>query len=150
MTHNQLDYPEILRSHGYRVTPQRVAILDAICAGEGHSTLGEIYARAHKQDPQIDKSTVYRALELFETVGLVLSADLDRHERGYEIVKPEPHHHLICEKCGTEIDIDSRVIDEFYVELENVYDFRVTKDHLVISGLCPNCQKNQDGNRSPQ
>jgi Fur family ferric uptake transcriptional regulator len=141
MSHNQLDYPKILRDHGYRVTPQRVAILDAICEGEGHSTLGEIYVRAHKQNPQIDKSTVYRSLELFEKVGLVVSADLDRHERGYEIIKPKPHHHLICERCGTEIDIDGLVIDEFFATLENEYGFHITKDHLVVSGLCPDCQR---------
>jgi Fur family ferric uptake transcriptional regulator len=141
MTHNQIDYPQILRSRGYRVTPQRVTILDAICEGEGHSTLGEIYARAHKQDPAIDKSTVYRALELFEKVGLVLSAEFDRHERGYEIIKPERHHHLICEKCWTEFDIEHRAVEDFYATLENEYGFHVTKDHLVVSGICPDCQK---------
>ncbi len=143
MTHNRLDYPQIIRSHGYRLTSQRVTILDAICAGEGHSTLGEIYIRAHKQDPQIDKSTIYRALELFEKVGLVVSADLDRHERGYEIVKPAPHHHLFCMNCGIEFDIDNGLVDEFYVALEGEYGFRITKDHLVISGLCPDCQRHQ-------
>lgn len=141
MTHNQIDYSQILHRSGYRVTPQRVTILDAICESYGHSTLGEIYIRAHKQDPQIDKSTVYRALELFEKVGLVVSADLDRHERGYEIAKPDPHHHLICEKCGAEFDIDSHVVNEFFSGLENEYGFHITKDHLVISGLCPDCQQ---------
>jgi len=143
MTHNQTDYASILHSYGYRVTPQRVTILDAICEGEGHSTLGEIYQRAHKQDPQIDKSTVYRSLEMFERVGLVLSADLDRHERGYEIVKPEPHHHLICEKCGNEFAVDNHLVDQFYLSLESEYSFHITKDHLVVSGICLACQQSQ-------
>src|SRR3989304_6343052 len=63
MSHQNLDYVRILHNRGYRVTPQRVTILDAVCEGEGHSTLGAIYARARKHDPQIDMSTVYRALD---------------------------------------------------------------------------------------
>jgi len=143
MSHEQLDYLKMLRRQGYRVTPQRIAILDAICDGEGHSTLGEIYARAHRLDPQIDKSTVYRALELFEKVGLVLSAELDRHERGYEIIQPEPHHHLICKNCGNEFGIDNQLVDKFYGELKAQYGYAITMDHLVLSGICPDCQEDQ-------
>ncbi|MEX2161872.1 MAG: Fur family transcriptional regulator [Anaerolineales bacterium] len=141
MAHQNLDYFQVLRSHGYRVTPQRIAILDAICAGEGHSPLGAIYARARKQDARIDMSTVYRAVELFQTLGLVVSADFDGHEKGYEIAKPEPHHHLVCKTCKQEFDIDNQAVSDFYERLRGDYGYDVTMDHLVLAGVCPNCQK---------
>ena len=140
MSHQNLDYVRILHNRGYRVTPQRVTILDAICEGEGHSTLGDIYTRARKHDPQIDMSTVYRALELFQTLGLVVSADFDGHEKGYEIAKPQQHHHLICKVCKNEFDIDSQTVNDFYKVLKQEYGYDVTMDHLVLSGICPNCQ----------
>lgn len=141
MTHQNLDYFQVLRSHGYRVTPQRMTILDAICEGKGHSTLGAIYARARKQDAQIDMSTVYRAVELFQTLGLVVSVDFDGHEKGYEIAKPEPHHHLVCKICKQEFDIDNLAVSDFYERLRSDYGYDVTMDHLVLTGVCPNCQK---------
>lgn len=141
MTHQNLDYFQVLRSHGYRVTPQRTTILDAICEGQGHSTLGAIYARALKQDTQIDMSTVYRALELFQTLGLVVSVDFNGHEKGYEIAKPQPHHHLICKKCKLEFDIDSQAVNDFYDLLRKNYGYDITMDHLVLTGICPGCQK---------
>lgn len=141
MTHQNLDYFQVLHAHGYRVTPQRVAILDAICEGEGHSTPGVIYARARKLDAQIDMSTVYRALELFLSVGLVVSVDFDGHEKGYEITKPEPHHHMICKKCKQEFDIDGQIVADFYGQLRETYGYNVTMDHLVLTGVCADCQK---------
>jgi len=141
MSHQNIDYVRIMHENGYRVTPQRITILDAICAGERHSSLGAIYARARKQDAQIDMSTVYRALELFQTLGLVVSVDLDGHEKGYEITKPEPHHHLICKKCEQEFDIDSQTANNFYELLRREYGYEVTMDHLVLSGLCPDCRE---------
>ncbi|MEX1248518.1 MAG: Fur family transcriptional regulator [Anaerolineales bacterium] len=140
MTHQNIDYFQVLRSHGYRVTPQRITILDAICEGKGHSTLGAIYARARKQDIQIDMSTVYRAVEVFQALGLVVSVDFDGHEKGYEIAKPEPHHHLICKKCRREFDIEGRIVNDFYELLRKNYGYDVTMDHLVLTGLCPECQ----------
>jgi len=141
MSHQNLDYVRIMHENGYRVTPQRVAILDAICAGEGHSTLGAIYARARKQDAQIDMSTVYRALELFQALGLVVSVDYSGHEKGYEITKAEPHHHLICKRCGQEFDVERQTVNDFYELLWREYGYLVTMDHLVLSGICPDCQR---------
>lgn len=143
MSHQNLDYVRVMHDRGYRVTPQRVTILDAICEGAGHSTLGAIYTRARKQDPAIDMSTVYRSVELFEDLGLVVSVEFEGHEKGYEISKPQPHHHLICKICKNEFDIDNQTVDDFYRALKQGYGYAVTMDHLVLYGLCPSCQKDR-------
>lgn len=141
MSHQNLDYIGVMHNRGYRVTPQRMAVLDAICEGEGHSTLGAIYARARKQDPQIDMSTVYRSVELFENLGLVVSVEFEGHEKGCEISKAQPHHHLICKQCRRELDIDTQLVDAFYQTLKQKQGYAVTMDHLVLNGLCPDCQE---------
>lgn len=141
MTHQNIDYVAIMHNRGHRVTPQRVTILDAICEGDGHSTLGAIYQRARRHDARIDLSTVYRAVELFEDLGLVVSAELEGHEKGYEIAKPQPHHHLVCRSCKREFDIDNRLVGEFYAALRRGQGYNVTMDHLVLSGLCADCQQ---------
>jgi Fe2+ or Zn2+ uptake regulation protein len=136
-----MDYFDILRSSGYRVTPQRQIILDAICDGKQHTTLGEIYARAKKADSAIDRSTLYRTLDLFERMSIVVSANVGTGEKVYEIAKAEAHHHLVCKKCGKEESVDRQLVQPLFDILELQHDFTIKMDHLVIFGICMTCQQ---------
>ena len=140
MSHYKLDYADVIRAAGHRVTNQRVSILDAVCDGDGHTTLGQIYARVRKTDRSIDRSTVYRALKLFVELGLVVSADTGKGEFVYEISKPSSHHHLVCRQCGAEKEIDQTVMQAMFEQVAQEYQFRVETDHLVLFGLCAQCQ----------
>lgn len=139
MGHTSLNYSRVLRKAGYRVTEQREVILDAVCAGGGHSTLKEIYLRAQREIPSLDRSSVYRALKLFVALGLVVSGVRSDGEDVYEIPQAHPHHHLICRACGGEHEIAHDVVEELYVAMHERYRFRVTSDHLVLFGICACC-----------
>lgn len=143
MTHNLLRWEETLWAAGYRVTRQRALILDAVCAGAGHTSFGDIYLRVRKADPSIDRSTVYRALRLFTELGLVLPADTGDEESYYEVAKPQSHHHLVCRACGTEWEIDDAALQAMFREIELQHSFQVMTDHLVLFGFCASC-KNTD------
>ena len=147
MTHERIDYAAIIREKGFRVTPQRVAILDAICAGGGHTTIGEIYARVRATEPTIDRSTLYRALELFVSLGVVVSADVGRGETVYEIAQHRPHHHLVCEVCGAEEELDHKTIKLMFDVIEHKQGFTIDMDHLVLFGRCAQCR--QEGSPAP-
>lgn len=140
MSHHRIAYEDIIRAAGHRVTPQRIHILDAVCDGNGHTTLGEIYARARAFDKTIDRSTLYRTLKLFTELGLVVSADKGDGETYYEIAKPQRHHHLVCRQCGQEQEIEHGVMQSMFDQVYETYGFRVDNDHLILSGLCETCQ----------
>lgn len=139
MSHHQTSYEDILRAAGYRVTRQRILILDAVCDGGKHTTLGEIYARAHKHDATLDRSTVYRTLKLYTELGLVVSAVTGDGDVYYEIAQEQRHHHLICRKCRREQEIDHQVIQTMFDQFQVRYGFIADSDHLVIQGLCADC-----------
>jgi Fur family ferric uptake transcriptional regulator len=111
-----------------------------VCAGEGHTSLGEVYARAHRADPSLDRSTVYRALKLFAGLGLVVAADTGDGEVRYEISRHEPHHHLVCRQCGHEQDIPGAMLEGMIDRVRDVYQFEVVTDHLVLFGVCATCR----------
>lgn len=140
MSHNSTDYEEVMHAAGYRVTPQRVLILDAVCAAEGHTSLGDVYARARAADRSIDRSTVYRALKLFVELGLVVSADVGDGETYYEIAKPKRHHHLVCRRCGKEQEVEDVVMESLFQQVLDVYGFEADSDHLVLFGMCADCR----------
>lgn len=140
MTHQQVRWEDILRRAGYRATRQRGLILDAVCAGRGHTSLGEVYARVQRRDPTLDRSTVYRALKVFVETDLVVAADTGDGETYYEIKRPEPHHHLICRHCGWEQEIDDAVLRAVVDQVEDQHGFKVVTDHLVLFGCCARCR----------
>jgi Fe2+ or Zn2+ uptake regulation protein len=148
MSHHRLDYEAILRRTGHRITPQRLAILDAVCDAGGHISLGAIYARARHVDPSIDRSTVYRTLKLFVTLGLVVSADTGDGETYFEIAKPRRHHHLVCRQCGGEWEIDQSVMQPLFDQLLSQHGFSADSDHLVVFGLCQTCASLKRGEAS--
>jgi len=139
MTHNKLNYLEKLHENGSRITRQRQVILDAICQADGHTTVGEIYYRSRKLDVSIDRSTVYRSLDLFVKLGIVIVAENINGERTYELVKECPHHHLICTICGNDVEIENKAVDDFYMQLSSEYKYEITMDHLIVFGVCSNC-----------
>ena len=139
MTHNKINYLEMFREKGYRLTRQRQAILDALCQSDGHATVAEIYYRAKKLDGRIDRSTIYRALDVFIQLGLVIRGDDINGERGYELIKEHHHHHLICKECGQDIEVENQVVEEFYRQLRDLYHYDIKMDHLIVFGSCSDC-----------
>ncbi len=92
-------------------------------------------------DDTIDRSSVYRTLKLFVALRLVVSAKTPKGETVYEIPKPKPHHHLVCRTCGKEQEIGQEAMAGMFALVEQRYGFTVATDHLVLSGVCADCQK---------
>lgn len=143
MSHHTLEYEEIIRKAGHRVTPQRILILDSLCEIGRHTSLGEIYARVHAADPAADRSTLYRTLKLFVDLGLIVAADTGTGETYYEIAKPRPHHHLVCRRCGKEQEIEHAIMQGMFDQVYQAFGFRADTDHLVLFGICADCQRTQ-------
>lgn len=127
-----------LRRAGQRVTPQRLVILGALVPG-GHLAADEVFARVEGQLPGVNRSTVYRTLELFSELGLVSVTDLGGGARQYELLD-QPHHHLICHRCGGAIEMDDALVEPMREAIRARYGFAPQVDHLALFGFCVECQ----------
>jgi len=143
MSHQRLDYAALLRRRGFRMTPQRQMILDAICEGRGHTTPEEIYARVQAKSPAINQATVYRTLDFLGELGLVVSADIGIGQKVYEIAGETPHHHLVCQACGQVQKLAHALVEPFFASVEEQQQFRVKTDHLILFGLCQRCREGE-------
>jgi Fur family transcriptional regulator, ferric uptake regulator len=131
---------EDIRQRGYRMTPQRDMILEAIHAS-GHMTADEIYQQVHVKSPAVNLATVYRTLELLKALHLVSAIDTGEGCVHYELAGEQPHHHLVCEACGEAVELDCDVLLPLEQELCKRYGFQMNLNHLALFGLCPKCQK---------
>ena len=137
-------YTPQLRARGFRMTPQRMTILHILHHEDAHLSPSEVFARAKETLPGLTESTVYRTLEFLSKNGLARSAHMGSGHLVYEITQQD-HHHLICRKCGGEVQIDHTPLEQVYSELEAQSGFRFIDSHVTFFGLCPECQKLNSG-----
>ncbi len=129
-----------LRRAGHRLTPQREGVLAVIADSNGHLTAEEILARVRRRYPYLNKSAVYRSLELFGALSLVTQTDLGNGRVEYELHRHPHHHHLICHECKHVQQIDHASLEPLARRLESEFGFHADIDHFAIFGTCRKCQ----------
>lgn len=131
---------ETLRSRGYRITPQRQLVLDAVVA-LGHGTPDEICAEVQRSASGVNLSTVYRTLELLEELGLVTHAHLGHGAPTYHAATNDDHLHLVCRKCGSVTETDVSTADALVHRLAEQHGFETDVAHFAIYGRCKGCAR---------
>ena len=134
------DYATQLRARGFRMTPQRMAILHVLRYEGTHLSPSAVYKKALKDLPGLTEPTVYRTLEFLADNGLVRPSYSTNGHLTYEIAGIE-HHHVVCRNCGGEIEVEHTLLESLYRLLENTSGYRSIDSHVTFFGVCPSCQK---------
>lgn len=136
---------ENLKKKGYKLTPQRRAIVDVIIEKEGeHLTAEEIYDEVKKICPDIGLATVYRTVLLLEEVGVIFKLDLNDGCSRYELAHSEEHHrhhHLVCNECKAVYEVQDDLLEELEERIETTYGFRILDHSVKFFGICAKCCK---------
>jgi Fur family transcriptional regulator, ferric uptake regulator len=130
----------ILKEKGLKLTPQRRLIVDIIHESDGHITAEDIIAFVQSKMPGVNKSTIYRTLDVLEEAGCVLKSESGDRSI-YHHAEESHHHHLVCRKCGKTIDCDEDIFSQVEKSLAKQYGFQTDFQHMVIKGLCEECGK---------
>ncbi|MBZ4662442.1 MAG: transcriptional repressor [Caloramator sp.] len=135
-----------LKSQGYKLTPQRRAVLDVIIDNEGkHLSPEEIYDIVKQNCPDIGLATVYRTLNLLEKMGVVCKMNFDDGCNRYELVHDEEdhqHHHLVCRGCGKVEEVEDDLLEVLEEKIEEKYNFKINDHSVKFYGYCSECRKN--------
>ena len=130
-----------LRRQGYKLTPQRRAVIRAIASGQDHLTPIEIYGKVHQDHPDIGLVTIYRTLELLAELKLICELHTGNSRPSYTIGAEGHHHHLTCNHCGKVIDFTGYNLTELEQRLTLETGFKIDSHMLEFTGLCPDCQR---------
>lgn len=136
---DHLECVKSLRQAGYRLTPQRESVLAVIAASDEHLTAEEILGRVRRRYPYLNKSAVYRSLDLLTEIGLVTQTDLGHGRVEYELHRHPHHHHLVCRHCNFVARIDHEPFAELARHLQASYGFQADLDHFAVFGTCSQC-----------
>lgn len=129
-----------LKQQGYRLTPQRRLILEILHSENSHLTADHIYERIKNQLNGVNISTVYRTLDLLESLGLVIRTE---YENGhiYHHAEESHHHHLVCQKCGRIQECSETILAPLRIKLVREYGFEADLSHHVFAGICSLCRE---------
>ncbi len=134
---------KILQEKGYRLTPQRMLVIEALHNAESHISAEEIYEQLHARYPYSSVSTVYRTLELFKKLKLVTETDFGEGRVRYHVAEKGHHHHLVCRRCGKVMDLEESVLSSLKDTLLRDFGFDADLRHLAIPGECSKCRKKE-------
>jgi Fur family transcriptional regulator, ferric uptake regulator len=144
MTYSRKNIESALRQHGYKVTPQRRTVIEAIMGSHEHQTPAAIHDRV--KNDGIGLVTIYRTLEILAECGLICETHSGHSCRSYLMRESSAHHHhLICSDCGKVVDFTDCGLDELENRLMEKSGFKINGHLLEFLGLCRQCASS--GNR---
>lgn len=124
-------------------TPNRRAVVDVLAAAEGPITLPEIL----DSDRSLAQSSTYRSLGVLVDAGVVRRLVHGGDRAHYELAEQltEHHHHLVCDECGTVVDVTlpTRVestMDRTFSAAAGQHGFVASRHAIDIYGLCAECR----------
>ncbi len=126
-----------LHQRGMRMTPQRQFVLEALLDLE-HATPEQICQYVQRSTPTVNITTIYRTLELLESLGVVRHTHLGHGAPSYSLHEHQ-HVHLVCHRCGRVEEAPREIMNELAGTLRAEYGFAVDASHLALSGTCRRC-----------
>ncbi len=121
---------------GLKVTPQRIAILEAIIQLKNHPTADNIIDYIRNYHPNIATATVYKVLDALNANGLIRKVKTEKDVMRYDAVM-ERHHHLYCsesDRIEDFVDPELNQIVEKYFKKKKIPYFEIEDVRLQIIG----------------
>ena len=126
---------------GYHVTEPRRTIAGLVAGREGRFSADQLVREASRVPRPVGRATVFRSLEIFESLGLVERVHLERGGHAYVACDPERHHHhVVCRRCGRTADVGDVGIAPIASAVEERTGFVVDSHRIEFLGLCPDCR----------
>ena len=129
-----------LQANGYKLTSQRLAVLEVLHSGEAHLTPAKVYERGKVILPRLGLATVYRTLDLLAELGFLHRPRMGDSAVSYSTCVTGHHGHLVCFQCNLIIELPECHASGAIQTLVERTGFRIDSHLLEFIGLCPNCQ----------
>lgn len=136
-----------LGSRGIRLTAQRRALVEVIQEAKEHLDAGSLLELARRREPNINRATVYRTIELLKKLRLIDELDLmhlDGEKHYYEVKTKRDHVHLACFRCGRIEEFSSPLFDALKAEISKQAGFTIRATRLEVGGNCRACANSSE------
>lgn len=127
-----------LRQEGFRITPQRVAILDYLLKTDDHPSAESIHKIIKEKYPMVSLSTIYKTLDLLREKKLVNEIEVEGEARFDAHI--DSHINLVCMNCGKIDDLDEESLNEIQNRAARKSKYHIIKGSFELFGYCSECK----------
>ncbi|TAG54342.1 MAG: transcriptional repressor [Cytophagales bacterium] len=127
---------EKLKEKGLKVTPQRLAIFEAVMALDNHPTAENVSEYIKINHPNVSVGTVYKVLDSFVENNLLKKVKTEKDIMRYDAVLSH-HHHLYCAETDKIEDYEDEKLNQLiseYFEKNKIKNFNIQDIKLQITG----------------
>lgn len=131
---------KILREKGFKVTPQRLAVYDALSSTKSHPNAEMLYNMLQPSYPTMSLATVYKTMDIFAELGLIQVLNVGEDSYRYD-AETASHPHIRCTECNRVDDIFNFQDEGLMNGVEAKTGYQLTGRQLYFFGRCPHCQE---------
>ena len=137
-----------IRDAGLRCTAQRIAVLDVLRSERRHRAADEVSTEVRDRLGAVSRQGVYDALGALVQAGLARQIEPAGSPTLYEARSGDNHHHLVCRRCGTVVDVDCVVGEAPCLTPSESLGFAVEEAEVTFWGRCPECRVSEQKRNS--
>lgn len=133
-----------IRAHGERVTVARTAVLRVLADAKTYLTADQIFAEVNRAAPGVHRTTIYRALDALERLGLVVQTRMGQDAAAYQLAayllgESDPRLHVVCRACGRVQEVATDLLETVAERLAADQGFRLDPTGVALTGRCAAC-----------
>jgi len=100
----------------------------------------EMYQNLLNKKKKIGLTSIYRSLDLFESLGIVFKITNGSAVK-YKLCESENHHHhIICKGCGNVVELNFCGISDWSKKVAESTGYQVVDHQLNFFGFCKACK----------
>ena len=137
-----LELTAVRRNHGYKVTPQRLAVYEALAEKPWHPNAEMLYNKLQPKYPAMSFATVYKTVEILRDIKAIQILNAGEDSYRYDANMQE-HYHLCCTECGHihDVPMSNEVREQLTALVKDQSGYAITGGQFYFYGLCPKCLK---------
>lgn len=134
-----------LKEHGYKITPQRQAMIKVMARENRHMTVEDIHGKISKRFPSLSVDTIYRNVGVLERLEMLDKTDFGDGKSRYKLLENVGHrHHLMCLSCGFSEEVDFCPLDYLDQQQIKAKNFAIARHNFEIFGYCARCTQKEE------
>jgi Fur family ferric uptake transcriptional regulator len=134
-------FKNLFREKKLRMSHPRLLVYQELFNAISPLSPQELYHGLRKKQKRIGLTSIYRSLDLFESLGMVFKI-MSGSKMRYKLCELENHHHhIICKTCGHVVELNFCDISQWSRKVMESTGYQVTDHQLSFYGLCKECQR---------
>jgi Fur family ferric uptake transcriptional regulator len=133
-------FKDLIRENDLRLSQPRILIYQELSSTGAPLSPRELYSSLHKKRRKIGLTSIYRCLDLFESLGIVFKISMRPNVRYRLCDSNGHHHHIVCKKCGKVVELNFCDISNWTGKVTRQTGYEVTDHQLNFYGFCEACK----------